>query len=161
MRGRKTGARVLRVQRRIDRPQDQLSVCFSGSRTWTDEQSVLDVLRSLPEGTRVNVGDCPQGLDKLVRHHVDRRRHEVHVYEAQWLTLGKKAGPLRNRRMLVDSASSTLYAFVDDLNAKGSPGTHSCMQIATAMGIQIIAQRASTLRKTDDEPSNDNNKEEN
>lgn len=118
-------------------------VAFTGGRDYYKRamvEFVLDLLMRCGdemgkgEGVDFRVGDCPTGLDFMVR---DILKQGVEVYEADWKQFGRKAGPLRNRRMLTYPGSSTptvelLIAF------KGNRGTADCVRQARELGIAVL-----------------------
>jgi len=56
----------------------------------------------------IHVGDCKSGVDEFIRKHPQLTIGGV--YEADWDTHGKAAGPIRNRTMLA-SEPSVAFAF--------------------------------------------------
>lgn len=102
------------------------------------------------EGTRgewpvwmTYVGDCPTGVDALVR---DWAQGFSRVFKADWKGVGKAAGPLRNGRMVTAAkrwADKPYWEghIVDVLVLafpKGkSPGTRDCMKQAQVAGLEV------------------------
>jgi hypothetical protein len=106
----------------------EVRVIVCGSRDWEGiqaEQRIADVMfvvemlaRVLGVPLQVVHGGCPTGADAIVDRWARRRDHEVLVYEAQWATLGKAAGPRRNAIMTQDGADLCI-AFLRN-NSRGT-----------------------------------------
>ena len=111
--------------------KSNLTVVISGSRPlprdWDDY--VTKQVRSWVNcGAEIVVGDCPTGVDELVR----RRFMDIKVFKADWSLHGKAAGPLRNTAML-DYAVAILLAFP----RKDSKGTKDCINQAKQLGMEV------------------------
>jgi len=118
---------------------------FTGSRNMPMDASNFAkvyalVSRMLAQRAAVLVGDCPTGLDALVRRAGDTYDEQiavgVRVFRAQWHLLGKRAGPIRNQAM-VDKA--LLLAGPQPFECHAYPmgesrGTRGCMRMAKAAG---------------------------
>ena len=84
---------------------------------------------------RVLVGDCPTGADRAARDWCRANKVPCEVFRADW-TQGRKAGPLRNGRLVaraVELRAKALLAF-----PRGGPGTADCMCQARAVGLRIV-----------------------
>ena len=113
-------------------------VAFTGGRDYRNEDMVRFVTRFLEEMSEIadwridewRVGDCPTGLDKIVRCFIQ----EAEVFKADWKRYGNKsAGPIRNREML------TVRFGVDILVAfPGGKGTADCVRQARELGIRVL-----------------------
>jgi len=130
-----------------------MRVAISGSRApdpsrgretgWTDALLVQRILLRLArreDVERVNVGDAPSGVDRLVLEcfEQDERLEDkpsswLRVYEARWAEEGKRAGHNRNDWMI--SESDELIA----LFAPGprTPGTSNAVECALRRGIPV------------------------
>ena len=100
---------------------------------------MIQHVNELPPGSTIIVGDCPSGVDWCVRTHAKSRPDlVVEVFEADWATFGKSAGPIRNRRMverLIDLSHTTeidAYAFPFG----ESRGTRNCIQELNKAGVR-------------------------
>jgi hypothetical protein len=60
-----------------------------------------------------------------------RQVSDVRVYEADWATHGKRAGPIRNIKMLTESLPHVIIAF------KGGDGTAHMMKIGREAGVPV------------------------
>lgn len=109
-----------------------MRIVCTGGRDYEDDAMVFDVLLALkPES--VHVGDCPTGLDRTVRDFCKSKRIPVRIYEADWKTHGKAAGPIRNRHMVeMAGPDAVVIAF------PGGKGTESCVAAARGLNRMIL-----------------------
>jgi hypothetical protein len=84
-------------------------VVVSGSRDWTDYSFVHGRLQMLRGNEHVRVGDCPTGVDRFVKKACRGIGIPCEVFEADWKTHGKAAGPIRNEAMFVDPEDRILH----------------------------------------------------
>ena len=87
-------------------------VLVCGSRTWTDEQRVREELAALPADTIILHGACPKGADAIADRIARELGLAVEACPADWTRHGKKAGVLRNLKML-DLKPDAVLAFHD------------------------------------------------
>lgn len=80
----------------------------------------------------VLVGDCPTGVDEIIRRWFDIEINSPNCYKADWDTHHKAAGPIRNKAMIDDADG--LIAFWDGK----SKGTKNCIKCATDKGIPVL-----------------------
>ena len=119
---------------------------FSGSRNWSDEAPVREIIFALPPGSTVVHGGA-KGLDSIAGKLAKERglKVEAHpVHPAEWTRLGKSAGPARNQRM-VDLGADVVYAFP----LPGSKGTRVLIEQATTAGLQVIVHGERPQRAPD------------
>lgn len=119
-------------------------VAFTGGRSYENKAMVEFVLHlmnyctigSEVERIEIRVGDCPTGLDSIVRDLWE----SAMVYEADWSRHGKAAGPIRNREMLTEFRPDEDYVrHVDLLIAfPGNAGTADCVRQARELGIPVL-----------------------
>ena len=76
-------------------------------------------------------GDAP-GADRLAGHWAQRNGVTSVKYPADWGTHGKRAGPLRNLRMLREGKPELVVAF------PGGAGTAHMVQLARGAGVEVI-----------------------
>jgi len=69
------------------------------------------------------------GADAIAKEIAEEMGFEVHAHIANWRTLGKKAGPLRNAEMLKIERPRVVLAFP----MSDSVGTYDCIRKARAM----------------------------
>lgn len=123
-----------------------MRILITGSRTWDLYESIsvriteaiLDWVRDHPglEKGPINWvsivhGNCPKGADALADHFATKILNcNVERMDADWSQFGRRAGFVRNRRM-VNSAPDVCLAFIRD-NSKGATG---CRDLAKKAGI--------------------------
>lgn len=119
------------------------AVIFTGTRSELDDESarvlghMLRKARGL--GFLVFVGDCPTGVDRMVRVMTAFGSNNRRVFMADWDTHGKKAGPLRNAAMV---AAAVEFAGVENTVCLAFPkgasrGTRDCITQATRAGVHV------------------------
>lgn len=123
-------------------------VIFSGTRALLspdDEFFVAERVRRYAALSReVAVGDCPTGVDALVRRLVPHAR----VFMADWNRLDTGAGPERNRQLVLwaaeveDYTSRALVAFP----GPRSTGTWDCVRRAAAAHVRAIVDAVGARR---------------
>jgi hypothetical protein len=94
-----------------------MRVLACGSRGWTDENIVRNALSAFGPGD-VLIHGCARGADTLAGNIGRGYGMVVEEYPADWKNLGRRAGPIRNERMLREGKPDVGLAF--DL---GTPGT--------------------------------------
>lgn len=117
---------------------------FTGSRYFADEPLVCATLAQLHLAAnggpfRIRVGDCPTGLDALVRKWCRPRLPArcLREFYADWSLYGRGAGPIRNMTMVVaEPKADRLLAF---WGAPDRPnrGTRNCVASAMAVGLPV------------------------
>lgn len=115
-----------------DRSHRSHRVLVCGSRTWTDAATIARVLGELPEGT-VIIHGAARGADYLAGIEAEGYGFKLEEYPADW-RLGRRAGPLRNQRMLDEGRPDRVIAF----RMPGpSRGTDDMVRRARAAGIPV------------------------
>jgi hypothetical protein len=107
-------------------------VLICGSRDWTDEKMIEDYILTLKEGSVIIEGECP-GADKIAKKCGKKHGFEVEGYRADWDLHGDKAGPIRNKRMILEGKPDKVVAFHDDISK--SRGTKDMINKAKDYGI--------------------------
>lgn len=108
-----------------------MRIVVTGGRTYSDAAMVYDVLDALNPMT-VMVGDAA-GADAIARDWAVDRERDMFVYKADWDANGKAAGPMRNKKMLVDAG---LHAVV--IAFPGGKGTEHCVKQAKAFNMIVL-----------------------
>lgn len=106
-----------------------------GTRSFHDKQIVfgyLDKMRQESDCCWTIVTGGAQGADKLAAEYARIHKLPLIVFRPDWVTHGKKAGPLRNRQII--NESDAVVAFWDGV----SPGTKSSLLMAKQKGIPVI-----------------------
>lgn len=110
-------------------------ILITGSRHWTDRAAIQAAIeRELAgyDGEVVIVhGDAP-GADRLAGEVALALGCWAEVHPADWTT-GRRAGPVRNQRM-VDRGADVCLAFP----ASDSRGTWDCVRRAKKAGIRVV-----------------------
>jgi predicted Rossmann-fold nucleotide-binding protein len=72
-----------------------------------------------------------RGADRLAREWAAENGIAVQTFEAEWDRFGRRAGPLRNKRMLEDGKPDGVVAF------PGGDGTADMINQAEACGLKV------------------------
>ena len=113
-------------------------VVVTGGREWTDWIHATSTLAECRPG-HVVVG-CARGLDSTVREWCKKERVTHTVVYADWDTHGKKAGPMRSRKMLeVARRLAMNQAGPWLLYWPGGHGTRPMIQLAREAGVLVIS----------------------
>lgn len=111
---------------------------FTGDRGWGDPYIVDMILTGIQTHSKITqerpiiVHGAAHGLDTIAGSKAQLMDMTVHAYPAEW-ALGKKAGVLRNQKMLMEEDVNVVFAFHDDL--KKSRGTRDMVERALMTGI--------------------------
>lgn len=107
-------------------------VLISGSRNWTDENTVRKVIYSFPPESVLIVGDA-RGADEIARN-VAQERSDIIIleYKADWNKHGKRAGPIKNIEMFSQDPDE-VYTFQID----NSKGTAHAIKLAEERNIKL------------------------
>lgn len=111
-----------------------MRVAVTGGRDYDDAQRVHDVLSQAhhQQGIECIINGGARGADHFSTQWADGHRVPTEIYDADWETHGKAAGPLRNKRMLNEGRPDVLIAF------PGGAGTKSCVKLAENLGIKVV-----------------------
>lgn len=93
-------------------------------------KSVLDLLP--PDEDREFCCGGARGADALCERYCRENFYICRVYEADWDTHGKAAGPIRNQQMLDEFYPDVVIAF------QGGRGTADMVNRARGAGIEIL-----------------------
>lgn len=113
-------------------------VLITGSRTWTDEETINNALRAVweeqgrPADMVLLSGNCPTGADAICERIWEKNGLTVERYPADWETHGKAAGFIRNK-IMVDSNPDICLAF----RKNKSKGTTHTIDLALKAGILV------------------------
>jgi len=112
-------------------------ILITGSRTWTDRDTIWRVLGDtvapidITRETVLVSGACPRGADALAEDWARRYGLTVERHRANWQLEGRRAGFIRNARM-VNLGADICLAFIKD----GSRGASHTARLAEEAGIE-------------------------
>ena len=110
-----------------------MRILVCGGRNYADEKRVLSALKSVQDKRGLDCviqGGAP-GADQLAGAAGESIGVPVEVFPADWKTHGRKAGPLRNQRMLEEGRPDGVIAF------PGGSGTKDMVRRARAAGLPV------------------------
>ena len=112
------------------RDLDEVVVLVTGYRGWTDVKRIAAELGALEDdypgaGLTLVHGGCA-GADLMAARHAENRGWTVIEEKADWDKHGRRAGPIRNQRMIDVHKPDVVLAFLDPL----SRGTLDCLRRA-------------------------------
>jgi hypothetical protein len=120
--------------------KDRVRVLVCGSRTYTNEQSVHEVLCAIHATNPISVviDGAASGADTLAwGWGVNTPNVESERYPADWELHGKAAGPIRNQQMLSEGKPDLVVAFVDKPLTQ-SRGTFDMVKRSRAAGVRVV-----------------------
>ena len=110
-----------------------MNILVCGSREWSNKEVIRRILSEYdPTQTKIIHGDC-RGADKLAGEIAEELGMELDVYPADWDNLGKKAGMIRNHKMLKHGKPDYVIAFAENIEA--TKGTKMMVRMAVAARI--------------------------
>lgn len=111
-----------------------LRILVTGSRDWQSCATLQLALDEAAEGTLdvTVVHGGARGADSMAGAEARSRGWLVEVYRADWSQYGKRAGIVRNLKM-VNLGADICLAFIRD----GSPGATHCAKAAERAGIPV------------------------
>jgi len=109
-------------------------VLVTGSRQFTNYSTIMDAVKSLPEKPSLLIHGGASGADSLSGQVARDLGITVRVVPASWSRFGKRAGVMRNVRM-VHMRPDVVLAFFSpgSLNA----GTGHCVKYARSLAIPV------------------------
>ena len=118
-----------------------MKLLVTGSRDFFYTGEIHSILNKyINEGYDLIVGDCPTGVDKIAfdlwetNKHRTNKQLNIEVYKADWKLQGKRAGIIRNQKMVNEGNPDLCIAFILN-NSRGA--TH-CSEYATHKGVHTI-----------------------
>jgi len=116
--------------------ETRVRVLVCGSRDWTSASTIRGRLKKLPKDVTIIEGGA-RGADSVAREVARNLGLDVITVWANWEKYGKKAGPIRNGRMLdmLDPNEDMVIAFHPDLSF--SRGTVDTVTRAEKRGIKV------------------------
>lgn len=113
-----------------------MKLLIAGSRDWSDYDLVHSAIAALTDYdyTTIVHGGC-RGADLIAAAAAKKLGLSVLAYPADW-SIGRKAGPLRNQRMLDENQDIRLaILFHDDI--EHSRGTKDMLDRCIARGVKV------------------------
>lgn len=101
--------------------EDYLKLCNEMDGLGLDEQQPITIIS----------GEA-RGADTLAKRYAEECGWDYEGYPADWNTHGKRAGPIRNRQMLVEGKPDLVVAFL----AKDSRGTQNMINQAKSANVK-------------------------
>lgn len=97
---------------------------IAGSRTYFDYTELCSIMRDLPWVPSTIVCGCAKGVDTLGEQWGKEHSIPIEYYPADWKTLGRGAGHIRNE-IMAKNAEALVALWVD-----GSPGTKNMISLS-------------------------------
>lgn len=89
-----------------------MRILVTGSRDWFDDLYITGILDNYTDTPVTLVsGGCPTGADYICENYAAWRGWQIEEHPAEWDKYGKKAGPIRNAKMVALGADVCL-AFI-------------------------------------------------
>lgn len=112
----------------------RMRVLACGGREYTDHEALAAVLSDLrrTRGITVLIAGGARGADTMAEEWAKAQGLPCEVYQADWDNLGRKAGPIRNQRMLDEGKPDLVVAF------PGGRGTADMVRRAREAGVETI-----------------------
>jgi hypothetical protein len=107
-----------------------MKIIVTGGRNYNNPNKVDEVLSRL-NPTEVIHGAC-SGADELAMRWAISNQVKHTPYPADWGRYGYRAGPVRNRLMIISNPDATLVAF------PGGKGTANAIGVAESINLNII-----------------------
>ena len=116
-----------------------MRVLVCGGREFEDADDLQASLDAFHEGARgpieLLIHGGARGADSLAGEWAKSRGVTCIVYEANWTSEGRSAGPIRNKRMLDEGMPDMVIAF------PGARGTANMMRQARDRGLEVLEVR--------------------
>lgn len=123
--------RPIEQQQKENKQARKVLVC--GGRDYSDRRHIYEVL-DLAHATNPIawiIAGGANGADALASDWARKEQVKFQIFNADWETLGRKAGPIRNQKMLDEGKPELVIAF------PGGRGTADMIRRAKAAGIRI------------------------
>jgi len=112
-----------------------VKVLITGDRGWTAAGVIETVIKTMPPDTIIVHGDA-SGADMIAAAYANARDMSTWAFPAQWQRWGgRRAGPMRNQRMIDEAKPDLVVAFHNYL--PGSKGTRDMVTKARLAGIPV------------------------
>jgi len=114
-----------------------VKVLVCGGRDYHDHARVSDTLDSINHRKTITtvIEGGARGADSLAHHWALLRGRFIHTFWAEWGVYGRKAGNVRNTKMMDRGKPDLVVAF------PGGNGTQNMVTIAAIAGVRVIDLR--------------------
>lgn len=114
-----------------------MRILITGSRAHPRPSLVRDALLEAtagmdPADVTIVSGNCPTGADNFAETIARQQGFNLELHPANWKELGRRAGPVRNQKM-VDLGADLVLAFPTG----DSHGTRHCISAALQAGLNV------------------------
>ena len=111
-----------------------MKVLVCGGRDYSDRRSLYETLDTMHFANPIKqiIAGGANGADMLAADWAQMRGVGLHTFRAEWETHGKKAGPLRNQKMLDEGKPELVVAF------PGGRGTADMVRRARTAGVRLL-----------------------
>lgn len=115
--------------------EKSLRVLVCGGRNYHNKAHLYEVLDKVNCDGNILIchGDAT-GADRLADQWAKERQVYCQRFPAKWNSLGNAAGPIRNKKMLVQFKPNFVIAF------PGGKGTHNMIKLAQEAGVPVYVQ---------------------
>jgi hypothetical protein len=115
-----------------------MRVLVCGTRTFSDEKVIRDVLARLPEGSVIIEGGA-KGADRIAERIGGELGLEVLEFAADWDKKGRAAGLIRNQQMLDEGDPDVIYAFyMNEADKQKSIGTKDMVRRGINVQVRTV-----------------------
>jgi len=112
-----------------------LKVIIAGGRDYHNYETLLEAITESQFDITTVVSGGAKGVDALGERYAEEMNKELNVFNADWETHGRAAGPIRNRKMAENAEA--LIAIWDGQ----SRGTKNMIETATKKGLLVYVKR--------------------
>lgn len=122
-------------QSEFNRKRNYPKVIIAGGRDYHNYDTLLEAIEESGFLVGAVVSGGANGVDALGERYAVEMNLNLHIYNADWETHGRAAGPIRNRKMAENA--DALIALWDGK----SRGTKNMIETATKKGLRVYVKR--------------------
>jgi hypothetical protein len=119
-----------------------MKILITGSRDFTNEAEIATQFATILDPTVIVHGACPTGADNIADNiacaHPMVGPGRIHRYPAAWARFGRRAGPMRNQKMIDFEKPDVAWAFYSTPHPEVTSGTADCVERARSAGITVV-----------------------
>ena len=108
-----------------------MKVLVCGDRNWNNYNVMYSILKDINPSLIIE-GEC-KGADLMAKNIAKKLNIKVLSFKAEWNKYGKRAGPIRNMKMINEGNPDIVIAFHNNISK--SKGTKDCLIKAKRKGI--------------------------